>query len=723
MKKNILLFAVLIILVFNLCAAQSCKSDRSQVYPITINGLKIGLNQRTGNIIELSYGNIGSFLNEKDGGLLDIAYPVTDFPPLRLSTRYSKAYIHKEGQSISIIWDSLGPSRNINLNEGNVKAAVVITPANDGRSVIFKCKIENNSSNPIPQIIFPDLYGFRPFSGIEDTQLRLGRNVYTPFKMYRENRAVQDGFPQPEDTEFYLNTKGWYPNAIGWVNYSFSGGYYSPDSLGWLDFGSLDGGLSIFHKNWRQEKKVYLYSQRTESDPMSMRLIWEHRQTIEPGEIWESNEFWLTPHRDGWTRGIEPFRKYFNTMSPPRQLPEQVKNGLGFRTIWTSEVYEKSDNVIFSYNDIPSVAKEASEHGLHEMVPWTVFNYFEFPIETRPVLGTEEEFIRAVKKSDDYGVNVCAFITIQIQLNKYAELFGFEPGTANWTYHSEFIPPMRPYYCNIISGRNISPSHPLWQKKVRENLKNWIDKGVTSFMWDVFAGPKHEDDITPLIEIVSDIKKYADKKNPNASFAGESSHFGMDTKVLDYTWNWMNYNYIDAGPMLNVTKNTRLNINIERSPLIVKKGFADNYFLNIMPKKPDSLNGSAYIKEYPDLSVALHHANRIRNQFLKFFTDGLYLGNSFITRKNELFTRGYLLEDELFVIVLNDKKISDGFAAVNIKIDKWLDGYKSYEIKKYDNMGILKEELTNQLNNQTLITDQLDYLEFNFYTIRGLKGQ
>ena len=46
-------------------------------------------------------------------------------------------------------------------------------------------------------------------------------------------------------------------------------------------------------------------------------------------------------------------------------------------------------------------------------------------------------------------------------------------------------------------------------------------------------------------------------------------------------------------------------MNVDSSPKAVKYCFVDNLFVNIMPSKPEGINGSAWIRNFPELSKAL----------------------------------------------------------------------------------------------------------------------
>ena len=116
-----------------------------------LNGLDIVLDGRTGAIRRLEFPGPGTFLeaDSAEAGLVDAAYPIEQFEPLRLSARYSSgASIEKTADCVLIRIPHLGGSRPNFALEGDVSATVTLRADADGRSVIFSCEMANNSNRP-----------------------------------------------------------------------------------------------------------------------------------------------------------------------------------------------------------------------------------------------------------------------------------------------------------------------------------------------------------------------------------------------------------------------------------------------------------------------------------------------------------------------------------------------------------------------------------------------
>lgn len=112
-------------------------------------------------------------------------------------------------------------------------------------------------------------------------------------------------------------------------------------------------------------------------------------------------------------------------------------------------------------------------------------------------------------------------------------------------------------------------------------------RGVTSFTWDVF-------DDAGSMRLIELIRRVREEVNPElaASFGAEVVYGSVEraAQVLDYTWCWNDY--VDAGPYTAALKYPRLNTNVQDSARVVKMAFADNLYINAMPKKPNQPNDS-----------------------------------------------------------------------------------------------------------------------------------
>jgi len=710
MRKRRIKQVCLILTVTAVMVAATCWAQGA-VLTVQLNGLEVGIDEETGSIVRLSYPATGIILEApaKAAGLVDLAYPLDSFPALRLAPRFSRAQVQKQGNSVRIYWWALGASRPGLALPSKVSVEVKLAAAEDGRSVILSCRIVNGSSAPVPQILFPDLWGLRPFTGAEGTQLRFGNAIIAPF--------AKPVWPA-DGTPFYAR--------VGWQEYPATGYMFGNNSLRWLDWGSLRGGLSVFEKAWGNYDRPSVMTYRSEEDPSTLRLTWQHKHSIAPGATWQSQEFWLTPHAGGWAKGIEVYRAFVQQVNPPRAAPRHVREGIGFETIWMSPDGEPDPNhAAFRYNDIARVAEDAHQYGIDELVIWFWTLGFRVPIEFRPELGTEQDFLRGLQEAKRIGVNVAPFVSLHIMLDRLLSRYGMKPKESeggNWTYHPELIPRFRPYYVGVDKGEWVSDTNPVWQQDVSGALAGLIQKGIASFCWDQFGYAYPKDGEKPaLINMVEQLRRQARAQDPESTFSGEAGwDLEQDSPVLDYTWVWggCGDGYTEASPLTNVLRWPRFNCNVTYSPRVVKQGFADNLYLNLLPKKPDQPNGTALISDVPTLAVAMKQVAKLRKQFLPYFTDGTLIGDSVLSEPAQGFVRGYQLGNKLLVIVLNDQ---DRPQTVNLHSDLslWLPSTNSYRIRNYETEGRLTGTKMGRGRDWRAATAPLRPLDFAFFEIES----
>jgi len=654
--------------------------SKSGTVEAVLNGLRITLDSRTGGILRLDYAGPGKMLQARSdtAGIVDLAYPVKDFEPLRLAPRFSQgARIEKSKDEVVISWDKLGASRDCFPVEGDVSATVRLKAAPDGRSIIMTCEISNRSKNAVRQVIFPDLAGLLPFAGREKTLFRTGGFASLPFLDLAPN--------EDKESQCYMTDPAAYS-----VEYN-AGGMFNPMFVNWLDLGGLKGGISLFPKRWGWDPQPPVRLHLSEVDE-SLRLLYRHDVTIGPGETWKSMEFVLTPHDHGWAKGIEPYRDWVKAHYRREwPVPKRVREGLGYRTTWMceSQPHDPKD-VIFRFSDLPKLAKESKEHGIDEMVLWGWAKAFELPIPPPfPHLGTEQEMADAVRDCAKIGVNVAPFISVCQATAEQAPKYGLRVTDNNgWTYHTELIPRWNPPYATTFACVGIPVTNELWRKDVLASCRKLVDMGVHSLGWDQYFTTNKDSNLHSL---TSEIRAYAKQHDPESTFCSEELwNLDTDSAYLDYTWDWGGYR--DCRAFTSAFPAPRINSCVSSSGLIVKKCFADNLYMNVMPRRKGSINGSDYIANQPELSKALKQCAGLRRQFLPYFTDGVLIGDCILAEECPgTHVTAYVLPDRVLMIIINQG--SKRRIGVRCDIAPWLKSASGrYRIKCYgENGGLISE--------------------------------
>lgn len=656
-------------------ASVSCASDTNVSLPTavtraTLNGLEITLDSATGAILRLDYPGPGNLVcaDATEAGLVDVAYPLEQFEPLRLAARHSRdAAIEVNPDRVVIRLKRLGPSRDVFPTEGDVAATVTLLADPDGRSLILSCTIENHSARAVRQVIFPELRGLVPIAGSDHTILKTCGFGSAPFRELVVPEVDQ-----------------WYAENSSTVEHT-SGGMFSTMWGRWLDLGGLHGGLSLFPQRWGWEPHTTTVVQLHQATG-KLRILCAHPAEIKPGEKWLSGNWVLTPHRNGWAKGIEPYRQWVRSkIQRPYAMPRHVRESLGYRTLWMcqNQVHDPAD-AVWRFSDLPALAAEAKEHGLLEMVMWSWQPGFDASLPTPfPHLGTEAELLEAVAQCRMIGVNVAPFISVVQAGPKTAARYGLTiPDNNGWTYHTELIPRRNPPYASGYSCVQVGPANVQWQDEVAASCRRWADKGIRSISWDQYMTTTQQPNIQDLTRRIRD---YARSLDPESSFSAEELwNLEVDCEWLDYTWNWGTYR--DCQAFVNAFPAPRRNVNINRSVSETRFAFMDNLMLNVWPAKPDQINGSEWIANVPELSSTLKTCAGLRKQFLPYFTDGVLIGNCLL-RENRPGVRlsAYVLPDRVLAIVLNQGP--EAALTFSYELEAWVPDHANFTATQYDEAG------------------------------------
>ncbi len=677
----------------------------ARVTTANLNGTELEFDTETGGLLRMRYPGVGDLLkaSPERSSLIDLAYPHAKFEVLRLASRYSRgAKVAVSGESVEIHWDNLGMSRTNFAVEGNVSASVKISAAPDGKSLIFTCKVQNQSSNAVRQVLFPDLMGLVPVGEPAETIFRHSLGGSRPFVDLAPNEGKLAEQYMTENAAFSMECK--------------SGGLFSTMGLRWLDYGSLKGGFSLHSRQWGWDEPIIVRLHLSETE-QKLRLLARHDMVLAPGAQWQSEEFWLTPHTGGWAQGIEPFRawvkQHYQRQFP---LPARVRDGIGFRTVWMCQCYPNDpQDVTFKFSDLPALAKEAAAHGLNEVVMWGWAPGFERPLPPPfPHLGTEQDFYDAVKACKELGVTVSPFISVVQATRANAPRYGLAVGDNNgWTYHTELVPRWNPPYASQLACVGIPTSNPLWQEDVLISCKKLADHGVTSLGWDQYwtttaAEPNMQ-------SLTRKIREYARQPDPEATFSGEELwNLEIDSGYLDFTWNWGGWR--DCGPLTSVLPTPRVNACVDHSALAVRKAFADNQYLNIMPRRPESANATDWISHYPEMSRALKECAARRRQFLPYFTEGKFIGECLLGEPCAgAHTAAYVLPDRVLLAVINEG--APGTITFTAQPEPWLPKGEGWRAQVWNAGGKRLEELKGRGPGWRATTPLLASGEIMFYEI------
>src|SRR5205085_3014695 len=145
----------------------------------------------------------------------------------------------------------------------------------------------------------------------------------------------------------------------------------------------------------------------------------------------------------------------------------------------------------------------------------------------------------------------------------------------------------------------------------------------------------------------------------------------------------------DLHAFSSVFPSPRVNPNINTSWRDARYCFMDNLYMDVMPRKPGSTNGSAAIGDYPDLKKTLVRCAKLRRQFLPYFVDGTLIGNCILSDEcPDAHVCAYVLPGKLLMIVMNESK--DRSLKLAYDLAPWIKlASGAYQVRSYDEAGEL----------------------------------
>ncbi len=676
-----------------------------------LNGLGLEIEKGTGSIISLSVPGQGKLIDARSeaASILDMAYPVPEFEPLRLASRFSKdADIKVSDSEVAIHWERMGASRDYLQPEGSVKATVTITALPDKKSTLWKCRIENASQTAVRQVLFPDFGDIIRFAG-SDTLLKTCGFSMEPFSQLTptEGRLGQ---------QFCMDAS--------YLSEEYTpGGLFDSMVMRWFDLGSHKGGLSFYPEQWGWDKRTRLRMTRDGIEE-KIRLSNVDLRDINPGEAWESPDYILTAHEGGWAKGIETYAEYAHSkINRPYPVPKRVQEAIGFRSVkmclgWEAD---KSDPR-WRFSDFPALCKEAAEHGLSELNIWSWHRGFRLPLpEPYSHLGTMDEFVEMRRLcKEKYGVEVTPFISVLIQAREGLERYGVpEPqgNGNNWTQHTETIPRFQPTYSSLYKGEQIGPANKAWKKDALDSMAALAERGLPSISWDQYFNISEGDN--NMVDISREFRKIQKAIDPDSTWSGEEVYnMEISMEWLDYTWNWGGFR--DRQAFNSIFKFPRVNMNVTQSGSEAKKMFMDNFYINAFPRIGTDINGNCYLKDIPNLSEALKTCWSIKQKYMPFFTEGRLIGDCISTEfvSGAAKVSAYILENKALVLVMNTAG-GPGARTLNVDAAPWLGDRQRYTVKPVSEKLKSGKQIYSNKSKMTLTTPELGPGEIYIYEITG----
>lgn len=627
-------------------------NDESTAW-LTIPHGRIGVDRRTAAIttIRLDDPETDFVRQPSGGGLLRIAAPLDHYPSHFVGTEArGNPVVVQRADGVVLNYAELVS------DEGSlpIEVEVHVRTLDDGLKL--SARVHNGWTEPLPQIIFPQLLDLEAVAGPDDTRLQLGRDRLQPFKELRM---------QPDDA-WWLDRRLQQYIPFGGMQFNMK----------WLDFGDANRGLTLYSRNTRHTVQGLLM-QRMNRDLDRVHLRWLHYPFIEPGETWESGEYVVMPHAGDWYAGARAY-KQFADEHYPYNAPQRIREALAVRSVWPAV---RNAPPTISISQLPEYAEELTDPGLGitELILWHWWLKNGYPIFLDPRLGTEEEFRVAIQECRDMGVPVVFFVSHHLirdsdetdpdwlHLNA-----AMQPVQGNWTYGRDFLPVFQvPFMGTHAMFQGSALSHG-WREEGWRNYETILGNGASGICFDVFGAWKDpnfnpaidgrpDEEGEKLLEFARKAREMIHTVNPDGTFSGE--HIAdVNVPVLDYTWEWKNgYELALAGPFRYVFPQYRLNANVNDHPRGALVGFMEGALLNLIPGNMRSY----LLRDCTELVAVLRKLTPLRHRFLPYFTEGQYRFLEGLTVDGGQ-ARLYTHNDRILVIAINP---GDHSSDVTISVD------------------------------------------------------
>lgn len=672
------------------------------ILQLTLNNTLFTLDKATGALVDLTFPGVSSMqkLTEKNtyAGLIDIAWPVHfEYETLRANptgkVHAVPPVIDYDDRHITITYSELPQTYDAPLIEetlkGRVYARIEMKALEDGKSVSLRCFVRNNSHAPVEQIIFPNFDNLTATDTKDNARMTMTAGVINPFTF---------GCPRGMRGAYYdinLRTTG--------LTLTPTGMQTGPMMGRWFDWGSFKGGFSIFRKCWGWDKEDP--QKMGESDKTWMRYDVRkdqvrvcnlHNITLNPGEEFESDEYIMTAHTGTWIFGCEAYKAWVRqNVKRVVPMPRRAKEMMGFRTLCMTNYPYDPNETSCDYNDMPALAKDAGEHGLTELNVWKGFNY------TLPLTedcfyenwGGLKAWNEAVKKCEEYGVTVAAFVSWLSLWSPTCVNYGIEQRSGDWAGSDNTIPRMGAHYAQKWSCWQLwDHSQPRWAKDVLDGLRFLRDKaGCPTISWDQYVLGNNSDNT--LHDIINEYRLETEKMYPGTTWSAESTlFFESEIDNSDYTWNGASYRGSrwdwDTRPLSYIFNLMRPNMNVGNNPKEIRLLLIDNLMMNVNPGEDPEVDRVLFA-DIPEQSAALKTCWSIRKRYMDYFADGEILGDCVLSDECPgKYVTAYRKDGKLLLFVMNDE---EGAADLHLNLAPFIGEGKRSAVIRDEALNVIGE--------------------------------
>ncbi len=594
----------------------------------TLNDTTFTFCRETGALLCLEYPGVRPMMKNKAlgtgdratyGGLIDIAWPVHyEYETLRANptgkANSKPPRMEYDGKSLTITYDELPRTYDDpDIQEavaGGIHVKIELKAMEDGKSVSLRCLLKNNSKTAIRQILFPS---FEDLARTDSSDVKGGTTEFT----------MMGGRINPYTSQRFKGQRECTLRASGIESGPYMGR--------WYNWGSYEGGFSVYHRHWGWDKDnpelmgdsdpLYL---RYDAGTDRIRVSGFTSKRVEEGETWDSEEFILTAHAGNWYFGAGPYKEWLHkNVKRVVPMPRRAREMMGFRTIYMANYPNDPEDVSYYYRDMPEIAEDMAQHGIFDMNVWKGFNW-NLPISEDCFYkrwGGLPAWKDAVKKCREYGVTVTAFVSYLSLWGPNCDTYGIKERSGTWAASSQLIPESRAPYAEKWGCWQLwdQYNHPRWKNDVLEALRFIRDQAdCPDISWDQYVLGHHSDDT--LHDLINEYRLETEKLYPGSVWSSESTlFFESELDNADFTWNgtgFSDYRGFDFRPLMSIVNLMRPDIGLSGNTQDIKTAFMDNLMMNITG------GGKCFFKNNPETAETMKILYALRQHYLGYMAYG-----------------------------------------------------------------------------------------------------
>jgi hypothetical protein len=224
----------------------------------------------------------------------------------------------------------------------------------DGEHIVMSLHIENNSDLFISDSIFPIVSGFdkstKEYNLYMPFQWGGDRLMKTPFKKLGDGNHVHWN---RENNKIFAR----YPLTLvtAWVDYS--------DAQGGLGFDLRNATKDIF--DFGCERMILKDQSWPEQNREALWMAFAFYPSLNKGEVWNSCEFILRPHRGDWHTVADAHRIWLEDNVRVPIIPQNFAESLGWHFY---HMKHQDGTVVKTYEDLPKMAAASQAAGIDNIM-------------------------------------------------------------------------------------------------------------------------------------------------------------------------------------------------------------------------------------------------------------------------------------------------------------------------------------------------------------------